>query len=90
MLNGNMHEFELVTKKARKPEQQGVNEMQAATKRLDELGVWYEVKSTSHLKIGYINYYPTRGTVCLDGQCRFKNKGLDFLVSVLRKEGILP
>lgn len=65
-------------------------EMRNVTMELDQLRVEYEIKSPYHLRIGYINYYPTAGTVNLDGQRKFKHRGVDFLISVLQKEGVIP
>lgn len=60
-----------------------------AQKFLDDLGVEYEVKSEFHIKIKYLNYFPTRGSVNLDGQKKFKNKGLEFLKNLLVREGLI-
>ena len=66
------------------------NEMRTATKEMDRLHVEYEIKSPYHLRVGYINYYPTAGTVNIDGQRRFKKTGIPFLISVLQREGVIP
>lgn len=52
-------------------------------------GVVYDKHGLYHLKIRHVNYYPTTGAVMLDGQPKFKTKGFDFLIQVLRREGIL-
>ena len=65
-------------------------DMREATLELDRLRIEYVIKSPYHIRIGYINYYPTAGSVNIDGQRKFKNKGINFLISVIKKEGIIP
>lgn len=57
---------------------------------LNDLGVGYRVISEYHIKIDWINYYPTKRTIYKDQAIsRYKGRGLDFLKQVLIKEGIL-
>jgi len=52
------------------------------------LGLSYRVVNNgSQIKIGRVNFYPTRGSVLIDGQKKFKETGFDFLLEVLRREG---
>lgn len=59
----------------------------------DTLKSWrveYKVKNSNHIKIGVVNYYPSTGTCYIDGMgASFKNRGLNFLKELLRKERIL-
>lgn len=64
--------------------------MQKCCKQLNEWGVHYLVKSQFHVRIGSVNFYPTKGTIYVDGcVAKYKKKGLDFLKEVLKKEGYL-
>jgi len=68
--------------------------LQRATKFLDELGIFYEIKTQYHIRItgkyNAVNYYPKTGSCYIDrAQGKFKRKGLDFLKLVLQKEGYL-
>lgn len=55
--------------------------------RLVQLGIPFDRHGPYHLKIGYINYYPSKGSVMIDGQPKFKGKGFTFLLEVLKREG---
>lgn len=48
----------------------------------------WEQKTEYHLKVAHVNYYPTTGAVMLDGQCKYKQTGLDMLGKVLKREGL--
>lgn len=63
--------------------------LEEAEKFLRDLGIEYEVKSKSHIKIKYVNYYPSTGSVNLDGSKKFVGRRLNFLENVLRRERIL-
>ena len=63
--------------------------MREVIRLLEDLEVFFEVKSLSHIKIGHVNYYPSTKTINLDGLKKFKQRGLAFLKDVLKKEGIL-
>jgi len=56
---------------------------------LTDLGLEFRIQSEYHIKIGWVNYYPTKGTINLDGASKFKGKGLEFLKRVLIRERIL-
>lgn len=59
--------------------------MLAARQWLDERNISFRQTSEYQLKIGRINYYPTKGTIILDGS-KVKNPqvGLSALAHVLR------
>ena len=62
---------------------------QEAALKLRTLGVEYDVHNHgNHIKAGHVNYYPSTGSVMLDGQRKFKRKGLDFFIEVLRSAGL--
>lgn len=53
---------------------------------LRRMKIQYEVKNKNHVKIGPVNYYPSTGTVYVDGmEARFKQKGFEFLKQVLKR-----
>lgn len=57
---------------------------------LKKLKINYEVKNKNHIKIGPVNYYPSTGTVYIDGmEGRFKQKGFKFLQQVLKKVRVI-
>jgi hypothetical protein len=59
-----------------------------ACKFLGSIGVEYEVKTPHHIKIGAINYFPTRQTIFEDGApAKYKQKGLKFLHQILLSKG---
>ena len=72
-----------------RPQSTDSDAMTVTKQTLDGLRVEYDEKSPYHIKVGYVNFYPTRGTVNIDGQCRYKNRGLQFFLEVLRREGII-
>jgi hypothetical protein len=58
--------------------------MAAAKTRLDELGIEYDRPAHTHLKIGSVNYYPSTGTVFVDGEAgRRPGRGPEVLETVL-------
>lgn len=65
----------------------GSSLMDLAIKFLTDYGVPHRCYGRAHIKIGHVNYYPTTRSVCLDGQPKYKGRGLIFLLAVLKKEG---
>jgi hypothetical protein len=58
---------------------------------LDQLNIPYRQTSEYQLKIGHINYYPSRGSIILDGQkTKHPGTGLDALAILLAELGYLP
>jgi hypothetical protein len=41
--------------------------------------------SKSHIKVGPVNFWPTTGTISVDGRGRAVEKGADFLMQILAK-----
>jgi hypothetical protein len=63
--------------------------MTTARQWLDERHVAYRQTSEYQLKIGHINYYPSRGSIILDGQkTKHPGTGLDALAKLLAEFGI--
>ncbi|CAK0780319.1 hypothetical protein CCP3SC15_730006 [Gammaproteobacteria bacterium] len=63
--------------------------VQEAIKQLQARGIQFDVlNNDAQIKIGHVNYYPTRGSVSIDGQRKFKRTGLNFLIEVLQAEGL--
>lgn len=60
--------------------------MALARERLEVEGFPYRQPSIFQLKIGEVNYYPSTGTITLDGHVGSDvGKGLDKLIILLRK-----
>lgn len=50
----------------------------------------YHQPSIYHIKVGNINYYPTRNTVYKDGaHTKYKSRGVDFFLQLLVSEGLM-
>lgn len=62
--------------------------MQEAEKFLMQHCVNYRVTSAQSIKIAHINYSPDKGSVWADGHKKFKHTGLNFLLELLRREGL--
>jgi hypothetical protein len=51
-------------------------------------GIPFERPGTYQLKCGPFNFYPTRGTIILDGHTkRLPQRGLDSFIALLRQRG---
>jgi hypothetical protein len=62
--------------------------MTTARQWLDQRNIPYRQTSEYQLKIGLINYYPSRGSIILDGQkTKHPDVGLDALGQILVKLG---
>lgn len=61
-----------------------------ACKFLEENGVFHykKVANNTAIKIGHINYFPSKGTMNKDGHKKYTHTGLQFLLELLRKEGL--
>lgn len=62
--------------------------MKEAEQFLIQHAVNYRQTNANSLKIGHVNYYPDKGTVCLDGHRKYNHTGLQFLLAVLQREGL--
>ena len=59
--------------------------MKAATRRLRQEKIFYEVLTAFHIKVGDLNFYPGRGTIYRDGDQKALTKnGLDAFIEVAR------
>lgn len=59
-----------------------------ATSALDEKGWMYRVLSNSQIKIGRINYWPSSGTITVDGELKKRSmSGLDEFLRLLDDVG---
>lgn len=57
-----------------------------AMAKLDELKIEYRVVNNgSQIKVGCVNYYPTRKTTMVDGQRKFTQTGFNFFLDVLKR-----
>lgn len=60
------------------------NAMATAKHWLESHGVQYRQMTVHHLKIGAVNFYPSTGTITIDGEMmRYPARGLDALKTVL-------
>lgn len=91
------YRFETVEpqKKKQKKDDSGAKELiRSAVELLDSNHIPFETHSDgNHIRIpapkSYtsINYYCSTGSCNMDGRARFKGKGLNFLIDLLREEG---
>jgi hypothetical protein len=61
--------------------------MHQACKRLHDLDVNFTQLTGLQLKVNDTSFYPSTGSVVIDGQKKFRRKGLDFFLEVLRTRG---
>ncbi len=61
--------------------------MTPAIQRLNQLNIDYEMCSPYHLKSGILNYYPSTGTITIDGRPTPKVKGIEAFINQARKLG---
>lgn len=61
--------------------------MEAAKEWLDARNVRYVQKTVYQLKMGIVNFYPTTGTITIDGEPPYADKGLQALSEALERFG---
>jgi hypothetical protein len=62
-------------------------EMYQILHRLKALGIWFQVITANQFKVrGNISYYPSTGTILIDGQSAEPGKGYDELLHVIDRE----
>lgn len=59
--------------------------MRKAASMLKANGVRFQIKTVHHIKVGELNFYPTRGTIFRDGDAgALKQNGLEAFVKLVR------
>lgn len=60
------------------------------THELGRRGIAFLVRNNGvHIKCRSVNFYPSTGTVQIDGAPSFSKRGFDFFLEVLHDEGLL-
>lgn len=61
--------------------------MADAIAALQAIGIDFDTPSPFQLKVGDLNFYPNRGTICRDGdRARLKAKGLKAFLDLVRRD----
>jgi hypothetical protein len=64
--------------------------LEEVTRILDEYGVYYEMKSKFHVKIGDVNYFPGKGIIYIDNDFgKLEETGIEALKQVLREYEVI-
>ncbi len=60
------------------------------THELGRRGIAFIVRNNgAHIKCRSVNFYPSTGTVQIDGAGSFSQRGFDFFLEILRDEGLM-
>ncbi|HEV7326492.1 MAG TPA: hypothetical protein VGN91_15630 [Bosea sp. (in: a-proteobacteria)] len=63
--------------------------MRKAASMLKANGVRFQIKTVHHIKVGELNFYPTRGTIFRDGDAgALKQNGLEAFLKLVRPREI--
>ena len=63
--------------------------MAEVSQRLRELRINFTKPTNLQIKVGFVSYYPTTGSVVADGNKKFSRKGFDSFLEVLRSQKLI-
>lgn len=77
----------------RRPLYVNLNECSPITRKaasvLKANGVRFQIKTVHHIKVGELNFYPTRGTIFRDGDAgALQQNGLDAFLKLVRPQEV--